>query len=127
MKLYSILSFLFWIIRQFFIPNPFEVLGDGITLMINGTPLLLTPDTLNWIAGFGLPAFTFAIVGLYYLRGSEPAAGSILYMVFFCVHTGILHLMSLAYPAIWLIILIGVVYIGLHIAALSLINGTNSI
>lgn len=120
--MYKFLSTLFWVVRQFFIPNPFEVLGDGVTVMINDAPMMLTPDTLNWIAGLGLPAITFAVVGLYYSRSSEPVAGSILYMIFFCVHTGILHLMSLAYPAIWLVVLIGVVYIGLHIAALTLIN-----
>lgn len=67
-----------------------------------------------------MPAFTFGTVGIYYSSGEEPAFGSILYMVFFCIHTGILYLMSLAYPAIWLIVLIGVVYIGLHIAVIVL-------
>lgn len=120
--MYKILSTLFWFIRQFAIPNPFEVLGDGITVMLDETPLLLTPECLNWIAGLGLPAFTFAVVGLYYSRGEGASWGSFLYMVFFCVHTGILLLMSLAYPAIWLIVLIGVIYIGLHIAVITLIN-----
>ena len=118
--MYHILSVVLWLIRQFFIPNPFEVLGDGITIMLGNSPLLLTPDILNWIAGLVLPAFTFGTVGIYYSSGEEPAFGSILYMVFFCIHTGILYLMSLAYPAIWLIVLIGVVYIGLHIAVIVL-------
>lgn len=113
-KLYRMLSVLFWFIRQFFMPNPFEVLGDGITVIIDEVPILLTPDVLNWIAGLGLPAFTFLVVGLYYESRSAPAAGSLLYMIFFCVHTGILYLMSLAYPAIWLIVVIAVVYIGIH-------------
>ena len=82
--------------------------------MLGETPLLLTPETLNWIAGLGLPALTFAVVGLYYSRGEFPSWGSFLYMVFFCVHTGILHL-------------IGAVYIGLHIAVITLINRNNFI
>ena len=121
------MSTLLWFVRQFAIPNPFEVLGEGVTVMLGETPLLLTPEILNWIAGLGLPALTFAVVGIYYSRGEFPSWGSFLYMVFFCVHTGILHLMSLAYPAVWLIVLIGVVYIGLHIAVITLINRNNFI
>ena len=95
--------------------------------MLGGTPLLLTPEILNWIAGLGLPALTIAVVGIYYSRGEFPSQGSFLYMVFFCVHTGILHLMSFAYPVIRLIVLIGVVYIGLHITVITLINRNNII
>ena len=114
-KLYLYLAGIFWAIRQFFMPNPFDVLGEGITVTIGDSPLLLTPDCLNWIAGLFLPAITFAIVGWYYRRGSFPVLGSILYMIFFCIHTFILYLMSWAYPSIFLIVLIGVAYIGLHI------------
>ena len=116
------LSTIFWIIRQFFLPNPFEVLGEGIIVTLGGAPLLLTPEILNWIAGLVLPALTFIVVGIYYSRGEFPSLGSFLYMVFFCVHTGILYLMSLVYPAIWLVILVGVIYIGLHITVITLIN-----
>ena len=122
MKTYIILSTLFWFIRQFFIPNPFEVLDDGIPVMINDVPLLLTPDVLNSIAGLVLPAFTYIVVRLFYQRGSAPAVGSILYMILFCVNTGILYLMSFAYPSIWLIMLIGIIYLGLLIKVRILIN-----
>ena len=118
--LYGTLSGIFWFIRQFLMPNPFDVLGEGITVAIGGAPFLLSPDALNWIAGLFLPAFTFAVVGLYYARYSFPALGSILYMIFFCLHTFILYLMSWAYPSIFLIVLIGVVYIGLHVGYLVL-------
>ena len=114
--IYKILSTAFWFIRQFCMSNPFEVLGDGIIATIGGSEILLTPDLLNWIAGAILPAFTFLIVGMYYISGSCPAAGSILYMVFFCIHTFILYLMSWAYPSIFLIVLILIAYIALHVA-----------
>lgn len=114
------MSALLWAVRQFFMPNPFEALGEGLEVVLNEVPILLTPDILNWIAGLGLPAFTFLIVGLYYVGGSAPVAGSLLYMFFFCVHTGILHLMCLAYPVTWLIVLIAVAYIGIHLLALSI-------
>lgn len=115
-KLYLALSGIFWVIRQFFMPNPFEVLGEGITVTMGEATILLSPDVLNWIAGFFLPAITFAIVGWYYSRGSCPAWGSFLYMFFFCLHTFILYLMSWGYPSILFIVFIAVVYIGLHVA-----------
>ena len=114
-KLYLTLAGIFWFIRQFLMPNPFDVLGEGITVTIGEAHVLLSPDILNWIAGFFLPAITFAIVGWYYARGAFPVLGSILYMIFFCLHTFILYLMSWAYPSVFLIVLIGIAYIGLHV------------
>lgn len=119
-KLYLTLSGLFWFIRQFFMPNPFEVLGEGITVTMGSTAILLSPDVLNWIAGLFLPTITFIIVGLYYIRGSFPVGGSILYMAFFCLHNLILYLMSWAYPSEFLIALILIVYIGLHVGVVIL-------
>jgi hypothetical protein len=101
-------------------PNPFEVLGEGITVTMGEAAILLSPDVLNWIAGLFLPTITFIIVGLYYIRGSFPVGGSILYMAFFCLHTFILYLMSWVYPSIFLIVLIAVAYIGLHVGVVIL-------
>lgn len=120
--MYKILSILFWIIRQFFIPNPFEVLGEGITIIIKEQQLLLTPEILNGITGLILPVITFYIVGIYYSKGDDPSLGSLLYMIFFIIHIGLLYLISYIYPIIWLIILICVVYISLHVAIIILIN-----
>ena len=100
-------------------PNPFEVLGDGITIVISGSEILLTPDILNWVAGGVLPTITFIVVGIYYARRSCPAWGSILYMVFFCIHTGLLYLMCMAYPFIFLMVLIVFGYIALHIVGVT--------
>ena len=119
-KIYSALATIFWLVRQFAIPNPFEALGDGITIMIGEAPLLLPPEILNWIADPILAAITFGVVGLYYIKGSEPALGSILYMVFYAVHIGLIYLMLSVYPIVWLMVLIGVVYIGLHIGMIVL-------
>ena len=120
--IYNILSFVFWWIRQFHMPNPFEVLGEGITIAISGVEVLLTPDTLNWIAGGILPTITFLVVGIYYISRSCPAWGSILYMVFFCIHTALLYLMCMAYPSTFLIVLIFIGYIAIHIGLISLGN-----
>ena len=85
-------------------------------------PLLLTPEILNWIADPIIAAITFGVVGLYYIKGSEPALGSILYMFFYAVHIGLLYLMLSVYPIVWLMVLIGVLYIGLHIGAIVINN-----
>lgn len=122
MKLYSFLATLFWIIRQFAIPNPFEVLGEGLTVTIGEVPMLLSPELLNWVADPIIAAFTYGIVGLHYISRSDPEWGSVLYMVFYAVHMGLIYWVCSIYPAIWLMVLIGVIYIGLHIAAVILKN-----
>lgn len=96
-------------------PNPFETLGDGIVATIGESEILLTPDMLNLIAGGVLPTITFIVVGVYYISKSCPAWGSILYMVFFCIHTGLLYLLCIAYPSILLVCLILICYLALHI------------
>lgn len=114
-RIYSALATLFWLVRQIAIPNPFKALGEGLTITISEAPLLLTPETLNWIADPIIAAITFGVVGLYYIKGSEPALGSFLCMFFYAVHIGLLYLILLIYPIVWLMVLIGIVYIGLHI------------
>lgn len=111
---------LFWLIRQFAISNPFEALGEGLTITIGKAPLLLTPEILNWIADPIIGAITFGVVGLYYIKGSKPALGSILYMFFYTVHIGLLYLLSWLYPSVWLMVLVGVIYIGFHIGMIFL-------
>lgn len=113
--IYGTISLVFWFVRQFLLPNPFAILGEGITITLGGAPVLLSPVTLNWIAGVFLPALTFAIVGLYHRRGSSSVRGSILYMIFFLIHIGVLHLMAWAYPSIFFMVLIVVVYAAVHI------------
>lgn len=115
-KVYHLISALFWIIRQFAIPNPFETLGDGIKVVISGTAISLSPEILNWIADPIISGVTFLIVGLYYISGSAPTVGSILYMVFYAIHIGLLYLLLSIYPTVWLIVLIVILYIAIHIA-----------
>ncbi len=86
--------------------------------MIGESPLVLSPEILNWIADPIIFAITFGVVGLYYISGSAPALGSFLYMFFYCVHIAGLYLLLSIYPTVWLMILIVGVYIALHITAL---------
>ena len=117
-KIYTTLATIFWLIRQFLIPNPFEVLGEGITMTSKGISILLTPELLNLLADPIIFGITFGIVGFYYVSGSAPALGSFLYMFFYCVHIAGIYLLLSIYPTMWLIVLILVIYVALHITAL---------
>lgn len=112
--MYKLMAAISILIRQFCIPNPFEALGDGLIVNIGETPILIPPGILNWVAEPLMYAVTFAVVGLYYDRGSAPALGSFLYLLLYCVHTFILWLMSVAGFAMWAVVLIVVLYIVCH-------------
>ena len=113
--LYKFISISLWFVRQFVLPNPFDVLGEGLTVTINGASLLLSPAVLNGAMGWIIPAVTGLVVGIYYSKGSCPVAGSCLFMIFYMVHSGLVKLMCLAYPHYWLISLILIAYIAGHI------------
>lgn len=113
---------IFWIARQIIIPNPFDVLGEGLIITIADAPILLSPDVLNWIADPIIAAFTYAIVGLHYVSRFDPAWGSILHMSFYAIHIGLMYWLCSIYPAIWLMALVGIFYIGIHVAAIVLKN-----
>ena len=65
------------------------------------------------------------MVGLYYIKKSDPTVGSVLYMIFYAIHIGLLYLMLWIYPIIWLVVLIGVIYAGLLIGAIVLLNSAD--
>ena len=113
--MYKLIATISIFIRQFYIPNPFEALGDGLVVNMGEISMLLPPEALNWAAEPIMHGITFVIVGLYYERGSAPALGSFLYLIFYCIHTFLLWLMSVAGFATWAITLIVVLYIGCHI------------
>lgn len=110
--MYKLMAVISILVRQFYIPNPFEVLGDGLVVNVGDTLSVLSPEVLNWMATLFLPAVTYTVVGLYYDRGSNPALGSFLYLLFYCVHTLLLWLVSLAGFAIWAVALTLVLYVG---------------
>lgn len=113
--MYKLIVAISILIRQFYLPNPFEALGDGLIVNIGETPMALPPEILNWIAEPFMHAVAFAVVGLYYDRGSAPTLGSFLYLLFYCIHTFLLWLMSLAGFATWVVVLIVGTYMGCHL------------
>ena len=109
--MYRSLATLFWFLRQFCLPNPFDVLGNDILIDYIGIQIFIPPDILNGIAGAILYPFTYAMVGLCYERKSCPAFGSCLYMLFYCVHTGFIYIILYFYPTKWVMILVSILCI----------------
>lgn len=93
-----------------------------MTVTMGECEILLSPELLNWAADPVVAIFTYIIVGLHYISRSDPAWGSVLYMVFYVIHIALLFWILSIYPTIWLMVLIGIIYIGLHIAAVVLKN-----
>ncbi len=115
-KLYRLIAFISVLIRQFILPNPFEPLGENFSITINEIVIVLTPDIINWITEPFLHAITFTIVGLYYKKDyNNPSLGSFLYLVFYIINVGLIYIVSSFNFSGIVIILILVLYLGLHI------------
>ena len=100
--LYSIISVVSIVVRQFFLPNPFECFGDTAWLY-------------NLIVEPIIHALAFALVGLVYHKGEFPALGSFLYLVAYAALTGILALMGIFSFAWWWIAIIVAAMIGIGV------------
>ena len=112
--MYKIIAIISVIIRNAFLPNPFEPLGD-IVINIASASFTITPDLLNWIIEVPLHLFTFAVVGLYYLKGSCPSIGSIFYLIFYVVHVFLIYICSW-FGFSWIVIIVVLLlYVVLHI------------
>ena len=97
LSLYVIITIISVIVRQFFLPNPFECFGD-IALLI------------NWIAEPIIQVVAYRIVGMFYVRASAPAIGSLLYILTYALIVGLLWILGI-YSFVWWWILIIVVAI----------------
>ena len=89
--LYAIMAVTSIIVRQFYLPNPFECFGDTAWLY-------------NLIAEPIIHVVALALVGLIYRKGEFPALGSFLYLVAYAAITGILALMGVFSFAWWWIL-----------------------
>ncbi len=115
-KLYRFIAMISILIRQFALPNPFEPLGEKFVISINSIDILLTPNIVNWIFEPILHIITFAVVGIYYKKGhNKPSVGSLLYLIFYILHVGLIYLMS-CYKFLWIaVIIVLILYFALHI------------
>lgn len=113
--MYKLIAAISVLIRQFYLPNPFDSLEKEVIITIWEIPIVLLPDVLNWIAEPFLYAITFAVVGMYYKSGSNPVWGSFLYLLFYCIHIVLLDVVSVTGFATWAIVVIGGLYVGCHV------------
>ncbi len=118
MRLYKVLAFIFWIYRQYYIPNPFDVLGEKVEFAFGSVSLLVTPEIINWIVDPIIFWITYGVVGLYYESRTCPALGSALYMLFYCIHIVGIYFLMLLYPNTWLMGGLIILYVLIHIVIL---------
>jgi hypothetical protein len=95
--MYKLVAFISILIRQLYIPNPFEPSDYAIIINILIEPIL--------------HLFTYNVVGLYYSKGSNPVIGSLLYLVFHIVHIGLLMIMGFFQWSLISIVITFIVYI----------------
>lgn len=114
--MYKLIACLSLFIRNFVLPNPFEQLPIPLYITISGIEITIPVVILNWIAESFLYPITFMVVGVYYQKGIDnPAKGSALYLLFYCIHVGMLFIMSCFQFSRIIIIITIISYITLHI------------
>lgn len=113
--MYNIISTSSLIIRQLFLPNPFENLSQYYTIVIFGVDYALFPVLINLIVEPILFIITRFIVRIYYEPRSNPPLGSFLYLLFYMIHVGLIFLAGLFGFTAWAFIIIVVFYIASHI------------
>lgn len=121
-KFYGLMAGISIFVRQFLLPSPFEQLPHPILAKSGEISIPIPPLMLNIIIEPVLHIFTFTVAGIYYSRGEFPAFGSLLYLIFYFIHVGLLALMAMTQFATWAIILILFLYISCHISLLLFIN-----
>lgn len=93
--LYALVALFSIVVRQFFLPNPFECFGDYAVL-------------INWIAEPVMYAIAFGLVGLVYKKGECPFLGSILYLCAYALLIGALWALGIFSFAWWWILTVAV-------------------
>lgn len=86
--LYGIMVLISAIVRQCFLPNPFECFGNYAFI-------------INFIVEPFIHILSYNLVGRVYHRGEAPALGSFLYLLCYAAITGILALMGIFSFAWW--------------------------
>ena len=94
--MYSIVSFISLIVRQFLLPNPY----------LNYFSDKNIAELFNIIAGGAILHFlSFWITGIYYSKGDAPTLGSISYLFWYIINTAIITLVGSLIKNIYLLIL----------------------
>lgn len=106
--MYKLMMAISCLVRQFYLPNPFECFGPIEGAIIN----LMVEPAIHLLA--------YTMVGLVYDRGSFPALGSFLYLLAYAAITGILTLMGIFSFAWWWVAIVVVTVIGIVILLVKL-------
>ena len=61
---------------------------------------------INWIAEPIIQVVAYGIVGIFYISGSEPALGSLLYLLIYALIVGLLWVLGIFSFAWWWILII---------------------
>ena len=100
--MYVIISLISALVRQFVLPNPFECFGDKAVI-------------INCIAEPVIYAVAYHLVGQFYRKGSWPALGSFLYLLFYSILTGALWICGIFKFAWWWVLILVIAFIGITI------------
>ena len=107
--MYTIIAIAGFIIRQFFLPNPFAPFGGW-------------GEVYNLLASGVIGTLSFFTVGLFYEKGSFPLLGSISYTITYIVYTFELYVILRPYPNEWFIGLSFLIVIVVDIIILRIIR-----
>lgn len=104
-KEYHITAAICALIRFFLLPNPFQMASDF-------------PEYAFLVFAFAeaiIYTVTFVVVGVYYRKGFDnPVKGSLLYLAFYAIHTGLFYLIGAFGFNIVAFAIIAVLYIAAH-------------
>lgn len=99
--MYRLMTGISAVIRMFYMANPFDGLQYGALLQFATEPL------------FHL--VTYTVVGLYYSMGEFPFWGSLLYLLFYWIHVGVVMSFKIFNWNMFGVVFITILYIGAHI------------
>lgn len=94
--MYQLVAIVSVIVRQFYLPNPFNCFGDMAIIY-------------NWAAEPAIHILSYLLVGQVYQSGSAPTFGSILYLLAYSLITGILWILGLFSFAWWWITVVSII------------------
>lgn len=104
--MYYIVAIIGAIIRQYFLPNPYEVFftSEAWAMLFNMI-----------IGGLILHVLSFTITGTYYNRGDAPVIGSISYLFWYCINTAIIIFIGTHVANVYLsLVLLLIIYIVIY-------------
>lgn len=109
--LYKLMSACSVIIRLFYLPNPFQATRF--------------PELYNYLLEPVLHALTYGVVKLLYRRRSAPALGSLLYLIFYIVHSGAIYIILKLNVSTTVMCIVSVVYLVILCMAASIKKSFN--